>query len=140
MTGPVVNKIAAAANSTTALVIARLSTVLVAVLVPIVGGLVFEIYHGLQDGSTASAQTAQRAVQVAVAAKTSIATVSATVAAISQRQTDAEGIQAHIADQVDKLADIETTTSIQLSAISAKLDDMSAGRERVGQLVSPPSP
>lgn len=100
--------------------------VLIGVIVTYGGWSSNQIYQGLQNGSTASAQTAERAVTVAVAAKTSIAAVQTTVAAISQRQSDAESVQAHIATQVDKLTGDDSAQSAQLSAISAKLDDLTS--------------
>ena len=114
------------------------------IVLSVTGWLASQVYTGLQNGTTASAQTAAKAVTVAVDAKTSIAQVSSAVAVITQRQTDAEKTQAdalavqdRIAEQVDKLTESQSNELAQLSAINAKLDDLTGTKESIGSINAP---
>jgi len=81
-------------------------------------------FDKISDAAAAASLAASDAANTADSAKDKAATVASDVAVIKATQADNAATQAHIARQVDKLTDVATTTSIQVSAISATLDSM----------------
>lgn len=125
-----------AASSDAALVLARLAMLSMPIVIPLMGWLGIQYLDGrFAEVRTAAAEAYSAATTATVLASTTkdqAASLASDVAVIKAGQADQASSINRIGKQVDKLTDVVTTTSNQVSAISATLGAMRS--EEIGAL------
>lgn len=121
-----------AASSDTALVLARLAMLSMPIIIPLMGWLGLQYldqrFSEVRTVATQAAARADGAAASAISAADSTSTLNARVDVIEANMAsstqDRTDFQKQISRQVEKLTDVVTTTSNQVSAISATLGTM----------------